>query len=126
MTAQVSVDVVEAMRAEMALIGHTPTEVDVMAVMRGGFRPARYMVVVDGKPFRFAINRLAAKVAARSAGHLHPEAVIEVEHRPTGERATAAMDGGFAHREDAYHPARLHDDLEWLNQQFTHHLGGHR
>ncbi|WP_055477618.1 hypothetical protein [Sphaerimonospora mesophila] len=96
-------DVVELLRAELALIGRTPTPTDVQAVMRFGFTPTKYLILADDRPVRFAINRLAAIVAARSADHLHPEARIEVEYRPTGERAVAGMDGRFVHTVGVYH-----------------------
>lgn len=101
-------DVVELLQAELALIGRTPTEADIQAAMRFGHRPSRYMILADGRGVRFAINRLAARVAARSASRLHPEAVIEVECRATGERAPADLDGNFVHA--AYHWTAQNDD----------------
>ncbi|MEV0619562.1 hypothetical protein AB0I81_40030 [Nonomuraea sp. NPDC050404] len=111
MTATHTADAITMMTAELALIGRTPTATDIEMTMRMGFRPVRYMILVDGQGYRFAVNRLAARIAARSAGRLHPDAVIEVEHRPTGERAVADVDGSFVHVEGVFHMSA--DDTAW-------------
>lgn len=103
-----TMDAVEAQAADLALIGRTPSAADVQAVMRFGYAPPRYMICAGGRPVRFAINRLAARVAARSAGRLHPAETIEVEYRPTGERVKADPDGFFV--QSGYHWVERNDD----------------
>ena len=93
---------IELLRAELALIGRTPSAADIQAVMRSGFRLSKHLILADGQPARFAVNRLAARIAARSAGHLHPDAVIEIEYPPTGERAVADAGGAFVHTDGVY------------------------
>ncbi|WP_327066788.1 hypothetical protein [Kitasatospora sp. NBC_01302] len=97
MIAPANTNCVELLTADLALIGRTPTAIEIAATMSSGYRPPRYLVLVNGAPQQLAINRLLARVRARSASRRNPDATIEVEYRPTGERATARMDGSFVH-----------------------------
>lgn len=97
-------DAIQLLTAELAQIGRTPTPAEVDVTMRLGFRPARFLILADGRGVRLSVNRLAARVAARSAGMRFPAAVIEVEDTGTGERVRADVRGRFAHR-DTYRQA---------------------
>lgn len=102
-------DAVTLLTAELAKQGKVPTAADISAVMQIGFHPSKYLIYVNGTASTTAVNRLMAIVRARAASRRNPDALVEVEYQPTGERAAADDDGSFVHSEDRYHWATADD-----------------